>query len=244
MLKRRDFYHQRICYSFNWNLKHHKDILQQVNGNQRDVKLLGKFFKRVYKGEIPEHLFNSREIQRVSRFKILGLKKAFVNSYTKKLIREGKIEIYDNYSIFPQYVQKVYLSFQKNKIYKTPGHEPVLKNILIKDSRSIAIEVPIWKKVRDSYITGHIDLIQFDKDGIKIIDYKPEGNFLISLPQVATYGLLIKDNFSLQDVKCISFNKKEAWEYEPEILLSEIGKYLENHRINRPWEKFLPINKK
>ena len=98
--------------------------------------------------------------------------------------------------------------------------EPLV--ILIKDKDSIAIEVPIWSVSKDNHLTGHIDLIQIEDNIIKIIDYKPEGNFLFSLPQVATYGLLIKELIHVEKINCISFNKNFAWEYNPEILLTEL----------------------
>ncbi len=239
MLKRRDFYHQRICYSFNWNLKHHKQILNKGENSYEEFKILGTYFKRIYNGEIPEEIFNSREVPRISRFKITGLKRAYVNSLSKQLIRSGIIKHHDAQSKFPKYAQNVYLTYKTNRIYKTPGHGPVLKNILIRDENAVAIEVPIWKKFRSSYLTGHIDLIQFDNDMVKVIDYKPEGNFLLSLPQVATYGLLIKSNFFLRNISCISFNKHEAWEFEPRSTLMQIGEYLQSQKINRPWEYFL-----
>ena len=45
-----------------------------------------------------------------------------------------------------------------------PGHEPILKNILIKDKDAIAIEVPIWNEERNKEVTGHIDLVQIEND--------------------------------------------------------------------------------
>ncbi|MEJ2278003.1 MAG: hypothetical protein P8Y70_09695 [Candidatus Lokiarchaeota archaeon] len=124
-------------------------------------------------------------------------------------------------------------------IRKKPGHGPILKNILIKDKNSIAIETPIWIEVNNTYLTGHIDLIQLKKGIIYIIDYKPEGNFIYSLPQVATYGLVFKKIFNIKKLNCISFNKDHAWEYKPEILLNEIRDYLISQKIDtRIWENF------
>ena len=121
-----------------------------------------------------------------------------------------------------------------------PGHDPILKNILIKDNDAIAIEVPIWSEEENKEITGHIDLIQIENDSVKVIDYKPEGNFLLSLPQVAMYGFLVKSKLKLNKVKCISFNKQGAWEYDPTILKMDIKDYLISHQIDeRPWELFI-----
>ncbi len=240
MIKRRDFFHQKIRYSFNWNLKNHKEKLNQLNSDREEFKRLGSYLKNVYRGSIPNNLFNSRETPRVSQFKIRGLKNVFLLSLSKKLIRAGKIRKYSSNTKLPNYAQKVYEIYNENRINKKPGHEPILKNILIKDKDSIAIEVPVWKNSNNLYITGHIDLIQIHDNIVKIVDYKPEGNFLFSLPQVATYGLLIKKILDLKNLKCLSFNKKEAWEYDPNILLTEITPYLISMRVKeRSWEKFL-----
>ena len=240
MLKKKLYIHQNIPYAFNWNIVHHKAKLSQLGPNREEFRSLGTFFKKIYQGIIPNDLFNQRGLPRVSQFKIRGLKPAFMTSFSKSLIREGKVELHDSGTRLPKFVNDVFEAFKNSEISKKPGHEPVLKNILIRDQNSVAIEVPIWRKIGNNHITGHIDLIQIEDDIIKVIDYKPEGNFLFSLPQVATYGLFIESMFNLQKVKCISFNRKEAWEYDPHILLTDVKNYLITQRVNeRKWEEFL-----
>lgn len=240
MLKKKLYVHQNIPYAFNWNIVHHKEKLAKSSPNREEFRTLGSYFKKVYQGTIPNELFNQRGLPRVSQFKIRGLKPAFIASFSKSLIREGKIKLYDSNSRLPKFVNDVFEAFKNSEIRKKPGHDPVLKNILIRDENSVAIEIPIWKKIKNDYITGHIDLIQIEDSIIKIIDYKPEGNFMLSLPQVATYGLFIESLFNLNKVKCISFNRKEAWEYDPHILLTDVKNYLVSQRIiERKWEKFL-----
>ena len=240
MLKKKLYVHQNIPYAFNWNIVHHKEKLAQSDPNREEFRILGSYFKKVYQGTIPNDVFNKRELPRVSQFKIRGLKPAFIASFSKSLIREGKIKLHNSGSRLPKFVNDVFEAFKNNEIRKKPGHEPVLKNILIRDKNSVAIEIPIWRKVKNDYITGHIDLIQIEDSIIKVIDYKPEGNFMLSLPQVATYGLLIESLFNLNNVKCISFNRKGAWEYDPHILLTEVKNYLVSQRITeRKWEGFL-----
>ena len=115
MLKKREFIHRNIRYSFNWNYKYHIDKINQKTTNRDDYKKLEAFFKRIIdESYVPNHLFNKRSNPRVSQFKIRGIKKAFLTSFEKKLIREGKIEIYDNYSKLPQLVQGVYKNFKEN----------------------------------------------------------------------------------------------------------------------------------
>lgn len=238
-IRNRLFIHQKIPYAFNWNIEHHKQKISQLNPFRTEFIRLGKFFNRIYSGKIPNNLFNSKLLPRVSRFKIMGIKSIFLKNFGKKLIREGKIDYLDSNSILPQYAKKVHINFKNDEIGVNPGHGPVLKYILIKDKDAVAIEVPIWKSIKNKVITGHIDLIQIQQNVVKVIDYKPEGNFMFSLPQVATYGLLIKSVLNIKNVKCVSFNKKEAWEYEPNILLEDIKEYLSLHSIeDRLWEEY------
>ncbi|MFX0035074.1 MAG: hypothetical protein ACFE9I_05475 [Candidatus Hermodarchaeota archaeon] len=184
-------------------------------------------------------IFNKRQYPRVSQFKISGLKSAFIRSLSKKLIQSRKIEKLDSESNLPKYAQIVHENFIKENLNIPPKHDPILKYILINDKDSIAKEVPIWKKMKNEYLTGHIDLIQIENDTVKVIDYKPEGNFLISLPQVAMYGLLVKSQLNINKIKCISFNKEGGWEYDPSILKKQIRDYLISLRIDeRPWENF------
>ncbi len=234
------YIHQNIPYSFNWNKSHHQEKFNQITTNQEELSRLKKYFKSVSQGLIPNDLFNTRKQPRVSQFKIRGIKSGFIKSFSKKLIRSGKIQHYNSNSKLPKYVQTVFDNYEENKIAGHPGHEPILKNILIKDKNSIAIEIPIWNNENNKFITGHIDLIQIENNVIKVIDYKPEGKFLLSLPQVAMYGFLLKSQLKIKNLRCLTFNRKEVWEYDPDILLMDIKEYLISHRINeRPWENFL-----
>ena len=239
-LEYKKFIHQNIPYFFNWNKTHHKEKYSQIITNRDDLNRLREHFKKVCEGLIPNNLFNSREFPRVSQFKIKGIKSTFIRSFSKNLIRSGKIQYFDSNSKLPQYAQKVFKIFRVNNFGSIPGHEPILKNILIKDKDAVAIEIPIWNKKEKKIITGHIDLIQIENDIVKVIDYKPEGNFLLSLPQVAMYGLLVKSNLNIRKIRCVSFNKQGAWEYDPIILKEDVKDYLVSQHINeRPWEIYI-----
>ncbi|MFX1258753.1 MAG: hypothetical protein ACFFAN_12905, partial [Promethearchaeota archaeon] len=220
-----NFYHQHIRYSFSWNYKHHTNKISILDPFLYEFKKLKNYFERILSeknAKLINSIFNSKQFPRISRFKISGLKSAFIRSFSKKLVQSSKIKKLDQHSKLPIYAQTVYNNYFKENLNKIPGHDPILKYILINDKDSIAKEVPIWKKVNNIYLTGHIDLIQIEKNMVKVIDYKPEGNFLLSLPQVAMYGLVIKSNLKIKNLKCISFNKNEAWEYDPNILKLDI----------------------
>ncbi|TXT63892.1 MAG: hypothetical protein BAJALOKI1v1_650014 [Promethearchaeota archaeon] len=235
-LKKRDFYHQNIRYSFHY---HQNRMANLTNGGTK-YKRLELYFKDVYEAKIPNQIFNKKEIPRISRFKLEGIKKSYLRSYSKKLINSGKIKALDATNALSKYADEVYKNYEKNGINKTPGHDPILKNILIKDKKSICIELPIWRKINGKYVTGHIDLIQITNGSIRIIDYKPEGNFLYSLPQVASYALIFNSRFKYNNIKCISFNRNESWIYTPNILLNELRDMLKYHNTIdfSFWEKW------
>ena len=244
-LRERKFIHQNIPYSFYLNRDHQffklrgKPQILQIETIDNDFKKLKSHFTAVLNGRIPNYYFNSKDLPRISQFKIKGIKNSYLKIFSKKLIRNGIIEPYDKSSKLLKLTKNVFDNFDKF-LNKKPGHNPILKNILIKDENSLAIEVPIWKEFKDTCLTGHIDLIQLKNKTLKVIDYKPEGNFLVSLPQVAMYGLLIKKIFNINDIKCVSFNKEEGWEYNPMILLEDITAFLDSNNVKeREWEKFI-----
>lgn len=212
--------------------------LKEISNNP-DIIKLWNFFERIGKGDIPNQLFNDYNLPRISQFKLSGISPKLLGSFKTKLIRQGKIKRLDETSKYAKMVQSVFRNFRQNGLKEKPNHEAVLKNILIKDEESLAIEIPVWKRGQKGSLTGHIDLIQANENLIKVIDYKPEGRFLWSLPQVATYGNLIKNLLKIKKLRCISFSLREVWEYNPEILLSDIKDFLINHGYgDRKWEKY------
>lgn len=218
-------------------MENHKK-LKEISKNP-DIIKLWNFFKRIGKGDIPNQLFNDYNLPRISQFKLSGISPKLLGSFKTKLIRQGKIKRLDETSKYAKMVQSVFRNFRQNGLKEKPNHEAVLKNILIKDEESLAIEIPVWKRGQKGSLTGHIDLIQANENLIKVIDYKPEGRFLWSLPQVATYGNLIKKLLKIKKLRCISFSLREVWEYNPEILLLDIKDFLINHGYgDRKWEKY------
>ncbi len=117
---------------------------------------------------------------------------------------------------------------------------------------SIGIEIPIWT-YKNTCLTGHIDLILIVGDILIVVDYKLDENpfpqtsrtvnsFVNSIPQVASYSLILKSLFNIKKLLCVTFNKVGTWIYKPEILLEEIDKFIiENKTKNlddRSWNDF------
>jgi hypothetical protein len=146
----------------------------------------------------------------------------------------------------------------------------VCRNLLIVNDAALSMETPIWSPLnfqspgscRDrlqtqlpvgvktkapvnitcAKFTGHMDLILYSAqdDTLIISDYKPEGNFLYSLPQIATYGLFVKKLFRFPRIMCMSFNQEEAWIYNPELLKRELPEYIAQFgNTKQEWDHLL-----
>ena len=124
---------------------------------------------------------------------------------------------------------------------------------LEEDPNSICMEIPIWMWYKSHYLTGHIDLILVIDDVIYVCDYKPEEtpipettrlsySFMRSIPQVASYALVLKKLYDIDDIMCITFNKKGAWIYEPKATLTHLNNFIKKNKqykiSNRPWEQY------
>ena len=239
MIMKRDFFHQGLKYSFNWEPNRIKERVMFSKSN----RILFEYLIKIYKNEIPFELFNDRNVERISKFRLKGLPKGYLQKLSDALINSGEIiktELGNSKFELSELADKVFTNFESEKLDKKPGHEPILKYILIKNPHAIAVEIPIWKS--QPKITGHIDLILIDEDTIYIADYKPEGKFLHSLPQVAFYGLLLKKKFRIENIRCMQFSKEECWEYNPEILRSVLPNYLEEKCLKElDWTHYLSI---
>jgi hypothetical protein len=165
-------------------------------------------------------MFNDMKVKRISSFRLEKLKRGVVPSIGKQLIKLGVIKE-TKQSELTKLTNDVFDLF-KDRL--KPNHDHILKHILREDNKSIATEIPIWTKIPKS-LTGHIDLLRNEEDIIQVVDYKPEGNFIRSLPQVAYYGFLIKRKFD-QNVQCISFNRNMEWSYDPVLALNAIDEIL------------------
>ena len=152
------------------------------------------------------------------------------------------------------------MSFSHSKLYdksyilghKSPAHEVVLPNLVKNRDWAVACEVPVYLKPDNAKLEallGHIDLLVIYDGVIYVCDYKPDQgskatpykSFINSIPQIATYALVIKRTFGLKDVKCVTFNKKGAWLYDPLASLTEITKFMLRERdpSSIPWLDYL-----
>jgi len=67
-------------------------------------------------------------------------------------------------------------------------------------------------------------------------------SFMRSVPQVASYALVLKREFKVENIMCATFNKMGAWIYEPEKTLLKLNQFIKKYKQykadDRPWEKY------
>ncbi|QEE14981.2 PD-(D/E)XK nuclease family protein [Promethearchaeum syntrophicum] len=263
------FFHSGIKYEF--KLAKRQNVISLMS-KPIQTKING-LFDLILKKQIALDLFNDSKITRCSNFKITKLNRGAHKIISEKLLETGsinrinsiptsKIGDYKWVHNLLDIVNESFEDFEKDPdSYYKPSHDSVLTAILLKLGNALSIETPIWlrkqKKLTDymnigkndydfSYsksITGHIDLLLYDKKGENLIiaDYKPEGYFLRSLPQIAFYALILRRILNIRglNVKCLSFNKDDAWIYSPEVL-KEINEEIKKYgNPNLPWREIL-----
>ncbi len=264
-VEKRQFIHKGIEYLMEWVASRHDHPLISQNYGS---KLLN-YYNYVCTKDYPDHLFNGSEYLRCSSFRLKGLQKDAPKKIAIKLINSKQIHLVDEKNqsplISPE-IQKlpkmaqIWFDIFSSTMDKNPGHGPVLDKILQLNKNALAVEVPIWTTTERNLInqeltitpytcmcneifTGHIDLLLFDEtDGSLVVaDYKPENHLLRSLPQVATYGLVMKRLLKLKHVKCVSFSKEKAWVYDPEIVRSSLPQFMVQYgNPHLPWRSVLP----
>ena len=119
-------------------------------------------------------------------------------------------------------------------------HGTLQRFMLVNDSVTVAVEIPIWLKPSDiaeieaeystrllaqgaegASITGHIDFIQVRHDKVHILDYKPDAKTNRPVAQLTIYALAISRlaGIPLFDIKCAWFNEEQYCEFFPGALL-------------------------
>ena len=120
-------------------------------------------------------------------------------------------------------------------------HEALQRFMLVNDSTTLAIEVPIWLAPSDikalevehgisllppgssvESITGHIDFLQVRNGAVHILDYKPNARADHPIAQLMIYALALTKlaRLRLFDIKCSWFDEEEYCEFFPRTLLA------------------------
>lgn len=231
---------------------------------------LCQYLKEVVNNGPPDNIFKNYNNQpRISKFRIKGLKskerEQIVNTFMKtNLIREILYQSFYKtkmrYNVEFENILYDIMKYCQPTLYKSeelslsnalPTHKAVTANLVKNHENCIGIEIPIWKSIGDClFLTGHPDLLLVKEDTVLVADYKPSDltklgklrrKFFHSLPQICLYGVLIKRQFNIEKLKCITFNHIKAWIYDPEVLLESLDKILLEYNSNliMPWKRYI-----
>jgi hypothetical protein len=115
-------------------------------------------------------------------------------------------------------------------------HEVVQEFMLVNDSVTVAVEVPIILTAKDvrhyrdalgfqipftldaaDAITGHIDIVQIRNGMIHILDYKPDAKKIKPIEQLTIYALALSRQIGLRllNFKCAWFDDEHYYEFYP-----------------------------
>ena len=249
-IRRKDFKHRGVIYSFHWI----RDRLENIK-NLSLKQVLTQYLSEIEVGNFPQDLFRDPNNPRASDLKFVGtmdfpVKTELIEKFFKnKLV----INATNKYNL-SKFTGDIFKTYGIQKIGIVPDHPPILSGVLLNNNNVIAIEIPVWKKIKNEYrfFVGHIDLLLFIDDTIVIADYKPdEVEIFKSLPQIAAYGIMLAKRLgelgyrNEMNVKCVGFNKDVAWEFDPDIIKSEIPKFIEyEKKISKRKEPLMGVDKK
>ena len=95
----------------------------------------------------------------------------------------------------------------------------IIESIMLKnDTATIATEIPIYLKLKNNTITGHIDFLQIRFHKLHILDFKPEKiNKQEAITQLYLYAKALSKttNIPLKHFCCAFFDNKDYYEFCP-----------------------------
>lgn len=217
--KRSAFIESKMFHGQIYNFKYHKaktDLILKQDFKNNKFQPMKIFLERVI-AECPHNIFKQSQ-KRASDYK-----GAFD-------LRQVKIEPKNNVAI--KNARFVLQAIANNKL----RHEILQEFMLINDSATIAVEIPILLNKDDishykdslkfnvplelndkEFITGHIDLIQIRNGMIYIMDYKPNAKKVKPIEQLMIYALALSrlTCLRLYHFKCAWFDGEDYFEFYP-----------------------------
>jgi len=178
----------------------------------RSYQPLRDYLASVSRSSFPHHLFTPDEIHRSSNYPVL-----LSANVTRK----------ENYA-----TKLAALALQIAPSNKK-RHETLQRFMLLNDSATIAVEVPIYLTPEDfAYfqsrgftfpfgehpITGHIDFVQLRSGFLHILDYKPEARKEThAVTQLTIYALALsrRTGLPVKAFKCAWFDERDYFEFFP-----------------------------
>lgn len=209
----------RLFHGQIYNFKYHRaklDILFQEDFKHYKFGPLRDFLELV-SAECPHQIFKESQ-KRASEYKnVFDLSEARVAPKSNAAIRNTRFvtQAVANNKLRHEILQQFMLV---NDSVTVAVEVPVLleKDDIIHYQNELGFQVPIELKDRE-VITGHIDLIQVRNGMIHIMDYKPGAAKVKPLEQLTIYALALArlTTLRLYNFKCAWFDEENYYEFYP-----------------------------
>ncbi len=235
VLRREDFVHRGVQYNFHWiksHLSQVKDIVLRDN--------LIEYLSNIENQKFPIDIFDDPKNPRSSDLQFVGDRELVVQTEVIEKFFKGQYlkDITDIFGICNN-VKSVVEKYRIEKIGKYPDHPPILGYILMHNDNAFAIEIPVWRPIKNTknFYIGHIDLLLTNGTDIIIADYKPsQSEVFKAIPQVTSYALMLRDRLcSLGfekdfNIRCVIFTKNIALEFNPEEITNVILEFIKHEK--------------
>jgi transposase-like protein len=209
IIKSKKLYHQQV-----YNFKYHQ---LKLNLAAKTFPALRKYIRHVF-NNCPDALF--KQDLRCSSFK---------SDELDQMISHRKLVTADLKTNNAIKLTELALVLSKRN---TDRHELVQDIMIINDSATVAVEVPVYLYPKELMeygldsgepLTGHIDIVQVRWDRIHILDYKPDLRPDVkTISQLFMYSLALskRTGISIDHFSCAFFNEKRYVEFKPSLVLS------------------------
>jgi len=217
---RKAIFEHRLFHGQVYDFKYHRtktDLLLTTHSSNAPLAPL-----RTYLDSIPDacpHALFLKETPRASQ--------------AKHLFRVGDIRIterHDNTAV--ESARFALQSVTRNKL----RHETLQEFMLVNDSATVAVEVPIVLTYEDVHhyrtalgfdvplplragelYTGHIDIVQIRNGQVHILDYKPDASHVKPVEQLMIYALALarRSRLLLYHFRCAWFDDRNYFEFYP-----------------------------
>lgn len=221
------FYHEQV-YKFQIH-KAKLDLLFQDTKFSKHKKFLPtkEYLEKIPTNKFPHHIFGPKKEEKNSENDDSEIERraSQLKMNPLQIVKLSKNNLANK-------LTELALQLAKNNKQR---HEKVQEFMLINDSTTIAVEIPVYLTNDDieyfkkrnftikleSYktpITGHIDVLQIRNNKIHILDYKPEAKKekkAVKQLTIYTLALASRTKLALKYFKCAWFDEKNYFEFYP-----------------------------
>lgn len=224
---RREFKHGKVAYNFQWNKTNH----ERIGKDTGDSACLWAHLTTIAQGKISVEPFTNPFYIKASSLRFKKMSSPAKINLQRKLERSGALRL-DAFNEIVTLIRELHRN-RNDESYR--ADHGILADFLTIDSKSVAIEVPVWSNPEN--LSGHIDLVRVDGGVIQVCDYKPgtlestSRRFFDAIPQIAAYGEMMSHHLAstlrsaldaplLPQVRCCIFDTHSSWHFGAEMYIT------------------------